>query len=360
MSKAKHKQQAEEVDLGQLFRMIGNGFNRLFNFISTIFNEIFKGFLWLVLFIEKRIKILGTVAFIGLALGFLIEAVSPPAYKSSIAIKQNYATGKPLYDMVDYYNGLLVDKDYKTLGNLLGVNEQVTKEITELSIKPIRTENDLIVLYNKYVQSLDSLAASMVDYDEYAENLMSFTHVNQQISIKSKTRANFKNIFTSILYNMETNPFFVNEQTKDLSELEDAKLVLIKSLSESEALQKTYKGVLEQEFASRTTSEIGITFEGNNDQKKTREFELFKSDIDLRQEIVRIDRAIKDKEHIIDLISNKNDNGFIDNTKKLFGSDVPIKYYYLIVIFPLTFIVLFGIEFLSFVKRMRSQNPKVQ
>jgi hypothetical protein len=80
----------------------------------------------------------------------------------------------------------------------------------------------------------------------------------------------------------------------------------------------------------------------------------------LRQEIVTIDRAIKDKERIIDLISNKNDNGFIDNTKKLFGSDVPVKYYYLILIFPLTLIVLFGIEFLSFVKRMRSQNPKVQ
>ena len=58
MSKTKQNQQAEEVDLGQLFRMIGNGFNRLFNFIGTIFNEIFKGFLWLVLFIEKRIKIL--------------------------------------------------------------------------------------------------------------------------------------------------------------------------------------------------------------------------------------------------------------------------------------------------------------
>ena len=135
---------------------------------------------------------------------------------------------------------------------------------------------------------------------------------------------------------------------------------MIKSLSESEALQKTYKGVLEQEFASTTTSEIGITFEGNNDQKKTREFELFKSDIDLRQEIVKIDRAIKDKAHIIDLISNKNDNGFIHNTKKLFGSDVPFKYYYLILIFPLTLIVLLGIEFLNFVKRVKSQNPKVQ
>ncbi len=360
MSKTKQNQQTEEVDLVQLFRMIGNGFKRLFNFIGTIFNEIFKGFIWFVLFIEKRIKILGTVAFIGLALGFLIEAVSPPVYKSSIAIKQNYDTGKPLYDMVDYYNGLLVDMDYKTLGNLLGVNELVSKEIMEFSVDPIVTENDLIVLFDKYVLSLDSLAASMVDYDEYTENLKLYKHTNQQLSIKSKTRTNFKNVFTSILYNMETNPFFVNEQTKDLSQLEDAKLVLIKSLSESEALQKTYKGVLEQEFASTTTSEIGITFEGSNDQKKTREFELFKSDIDLRQEIVKIDRAIKDKEHIIDLISNKNDNGFIDNTKKLFDSDVPVKYYYLILIFPLTFIVLLGIEFLNFVKRVKSQNPKVQ
>ena len=360
MSKTKQNQQAEEVDLGQLFRMIGNGFNRLFNFIGTIFNEIFKGFLWLVLFIEKRIKILVLAAFIGLALGFVTEAVSPPVYKSSIAIKQNYDTGKPLYDMVDYYNGLLVDMDYKTLGNLLGVNELVAEELTELSIEPITTENDLIVLFDRYVLSLDSLTAKMVGYNDYVDKLKPYKHTTQQLTIKSKTRANFKNIFTSILYNIETTPFFVNEQTKDRSQLEEAKLVLIKSLSESEALQKTYKGVLEQEFASTTTSEIGITFEGNNDQKKTREFELFKSDIDLRQEIVKIDRAIKDKEHIIDLISTKYDNGFIDNTKELFGSDVPLKYYFLIVIFPLTFIVLLGIEFLGFVKRMREENPKVQ
>jgi hypothetical protein len=360
MSKLKQNQQPEEVDLGQLFSMIGKGFNRLFNFIGTIFNEIFKGFLWIVLFIEKRIKILGPVALIGLAIGFVIESVSPPVYKSSISIKQNYDTGKSLYDMVDYYNGLLNDMDYKTLGNLLGVNELVTKEIKEFSIEPTITENDFILLFDNYVLSLDSLTASMVEYDEYKENLKLYKHTNQQISVKSKIRANFKNVFTSILYNMETNPFFVNEQAKDLSQLEEDKLVLIKSLSESEALQKTYKGVLEQEFASTTTSEIGITFEGSNDQKKTREFELFKSDIDLRQEIVKIDRAIKDKEHIIDLISNKNDNGFIDNTKKLFGFDAQIKFYYLIVIFSLTFIALLGIEFLSFVERMREQKPKVQ
>ena len=360
MSKTKQNQQTEEVDLGQLFSMIGNGFNRLFNFIGTIFNEIFKGFLWLVLFIEKRIKILVLAAFIGLALGFLIEAVSPPVYKSSIAIKQNYDTGKPLYDMVDYYNGLLADRDYKTLGNLLGVNELVAEELTEFSIEPIITENDLIVLYDSYVSSLDSLTASMVEYEDYRQSLEAHKAKDQLFTIKSKTRANFKNVFTNIIYNMETNPYYLNEQAKDLSQLEDAKLVLIKSLSESEALQKTYKGVLEQEFASTTTSEIGITFEGSNDQKKTREFELFKSDIDLRQEIVKIDREIKDKEHIIDLISNKNDNGFIDNTKKLFGSDVPVKYYYLILIFPLTLIVLFGIEFLNLVKKVKSQNPKVQ
>lgn len=360
MSKAKNNQQAEEVDLGQLFSVIGNGFSRLFNFIGTIFNEIFKGFLWIVFFIEKRIKIFVPAAFIGLAFGFVLESVSPPIYKSSIAIKQNYNTGKPLYDLVDYYNGLLADKDYKTLGNLLGINELVSKEITGISIESIITENELMVFFDNYIMSLDSLTASMVEYDEYTKNLKGYKLTNQQITIKSKTRSNFKNVFTNILYNMETTPFFVNEQAKDLSQLEEAKLALIKSLGESEALQKTYKSVLEQEFASTTTSEIGITFEGNNDQKKTREFELFQSDIALRKEIVEIDRAIKDKEHIIDLISSKNDIGFVDNTKKLFGSNVQIKYYYLIVIFSLTVIALLGIEFLSFVKRTREQNPKVK
>lgn len=41
---------SEEVDLGQLFKMIGNAFSRLFNFVGSIFKQLFLAFVWVVFF----------------------------------------------------------------------------------------------------------------------------------------------------------------------------------------------------------------------------------------------------------------------------------------------------------------------
>ena len=70
MSKANNSQQAEEVDLGQLFSIIGNGFNRLFKFIGGVFNHFFLAFVWTILFIKKRIVILSIAGFVGLVIGW--------------------------------------------------------------------------------------------------------------------------------------------------------------------------------------------------------------------------------------------------------------------------------------------------
>ena len=40
MSTTSNPQPSEEVDLGQLFKMIGNGFRRLFQFIGSIFKQL--------------------------------------------------------------------------------------------------------------------------------------------------------------------------------------------------------------------------------------------------------------------------------------------------------------------------------
>jgi hypothetical protein len=54
MSTTNTPQPSEEVDLGQLFKMIGNAFQRLFQFIGSIFNKLFLAFVWLVFFIKKH------------------------------------------------------------------------------------------------------------------------------------------------------------------------------------------------------------------------------------------------------------------------------------------------------------------
>ena len=46
--------QSEEVDLGQLFKIIGNAFQRFFDFIASIFKGVYKVILLLLIHIYKR------------------------------------------------------------------------------------------------------------------------------------------------------------------------------------------------------------------------------------------------------------------------------------------------------------------
>lgn len=355
MSTTNTPQPSEEVDLGQLFKLIGNAFQRLFQFIGSIFNKLFLAFVWLVFFTKKHAVILLISAVAGLALGFILDKISPPTYKSSISVKQNYATGENLYGSVDYYNSLLRDGDYEILGRVLGLEKNVSEEIQGIEIEPIITDNDRVVMFDKYISGLDSLVASKVEYDEFVENIKDYKHQMQQISIRSKTRANFKNVFENIIRDINANKFFVNEQAKDLTELNQQKEALEQSLAQSDSLQRTYKRVLEQQMESKSISETSITFEGNNDKNKTREFDLYKSDIQLRREIVQIERRIKDKQNIVEIISGKQDSGFIDNTKKLLGLKLGIKRYYLALFTILAFVILLGIEFLKFLEKYKPE-----
>ncbi|MDG1056850.1 MAG: hypothetical protein P8O83_03915, partial [Flavobacteriaceae bacterium] len=349
-------QPSEEVDLGQLFKMIGNGFRRLFQFIGSIFKQLFLAFVCFVFFLKKRAIILLIAAAVGLALGLVLNKTSPPIYKSSISVKQNYPTGENLYGSIEYYNGLLKDRDYEVLGRVLGTGEDVSNKIVEFSIEPIITDNDRVVMFDQYITELDSLAASKVEYEAFIDNIEDYKHRNQQISIKSTTRANFKAVFTNIVDNINSNSFFKNEQAKDIFELEESKAAIEQALVQSDSLQRTYKRVLEQQTDAKSGAEIGITFEGDNDIDKTREYDLYLNDIRLRKELVDINRRLNDIENIVDAISSKQESGFVDNTKELLGMKLSSTTYYPYLFFLLAFVALLGMEFFKFIDKYKPEQ----
>jgi hypothetical protein len=356
MSTTSNPQPSEEVDLGQLFQMIGNGFRRLFQSIGSIFKQLFLAFVWFVFFLKKRAIILLIAAAVGLALGLVLNKTSSPIYKSSISVKQNYPTGENLYGSIEYYNGLLKDRDYEVLGRVLGIGEDVSYEIVEFNIEPIITDNDRVVMFDQYITELDSLAASKVEYEAFINNIKDYKHRNQQISIKSTTRANFKAVFTNIVDNINSNSFFKKEQAKDIFELEESKAAIEQALVQSDSLQRTYKRVLEQQTDAKSGAEIGITFEGDNDIYKTREYDLYLNDIRLRKELVDINRQLNDIENIVDAISSKQESGFVDNTKELLGMKLSSRIYYPYLFFLLAFVVLLAMEFFKFIEKYKPEE----
>lgn len=343
----------EEVDLSQLFKLIGNSFDRFFKFIGGIFNKLFLAFVWMVFFTKKHFIKIAIVGVLGFALGFLKEKISEPVYKSYCIVKQNYNSGEYLYNSVSDINDLVQQKDLNTLEKIIGNQSIEISSILGFEIEPVVTEQEKLRKYDNYLKTLDSVVASKVQYEDFLEDDKDYTNKYQQLTIKSKSRNNFNEIFKKIITTVETSDFYKREQEKDIKQLNRSKKAIEEALIKSDSLQNTYKKVLEISSDKLNGSEIGITLEGTNNIEKTKEFDLYINDIKLRRELVQIEREIDNKENIIEIISSSQNNGAIDNKIDVSGFAISPKLFYAFLFSFTAFLVLLGLRFIKFLEKYR-------
>ena len=348
-------QQSEEIDLGQLFKLIGNAFDKLFRFIGSIFNKFFLAFVWLVFFVKKHALKLAIAGVVGIVLGVVLEKTSEPVYKSHITVKQNYDTGENLYNAISYYKDLVKQKDISTLENVLGIKSDEAASISDFEIESVISENQKLKEFDGYLKTLDTALAKTVEYKTYLKNSKDYNHQYQQITIKAKERKNFKTVFDKIITNINSNTFFKREQNKDLIELKEQVSAIYKSLVKSDTLLAVYQKAIIKSAESNNDFQAKITIDNKPNESSTKEYELYTKDLELRQELVEIERKIADKEHIIEITSSKQDSGTIDNNKEFFGKSVSPKIYYALILTMLTFIVLLGLNFVKFLERFKNK-----
>lgn len=347
---------SEEVDLGQLFKLIGNTFNRFFNFLGTILNGMFLAFVWLVFFLKKHaIKII-IAAILGFGFGYLKEKLSSPIYQSSIIVKQNYNTGKNLYKTIDYYNNLIDEGDSLTLKSLLGITSKLANSLKSIEINPSMTETQIIKNYDYYRKGLDSTFASTIDYNTYFESIDLYEYQEQEITINVDSKINVNPIFDKIVNNINQSPYFKRENEKDLNELKNRESALKQALVKSDTLQNMYKRVLEMPLDQASGTQTSITIEGSDKTDKTKEFELYKSEIELRKELVEIERDKENREHILEVVSNRQDSAITNNKVEVFNKSISFKMF-----FPIAFVLILVLTllFLNFIKYLERFKDKI-
>jgi len=349
------QQPSEEIDLGQLFKLIGNGFRNFFNFIGNILNSLFLAFLWLVFFAKKHFIIIAIAAIVGVVLAIVKQKIGDPIFTSTIVIKQNYNTGEHLYNTLDYYNSLIAETDSITLGELLKIEPQKASKIIEIGIESVLSENQKLKLFNDYTKSIDSTLASKIDLKEFIENSKDYEFKFQKITLKSKAKNNFEKTFTQIIDNIVSNSFFKNEQKKDLEELARSENAINESLKQSDSLQKVYQSVLIKSVETTNGSQTSVTIDNTEDKSVTKEYELYTNDLNLRRELVSIERNKENLKNIIDIVSSQQDNGTLDNKGKLFGFETPKVIAYGIKLGLLMFVILLLIEFVSYLERYKDK-----
>lgn len=341
----------EEVDVGQLFLLIGKGFNKLFSLTENVFKKLFFSFVWLIVFIKKHIIKFVIAAILGYLYGVFVSKTADPVYKSYITVKQNYATGENLYNTVSYFNDLVKQKDVETLKKVLNIDSTQASSIIEFDIESVISENKKIKNFDEYRKELDTSIAKSIDYETYLSNSKDYMHSLQQITIKAKERNNFKVVFDKFVDNINSNTFFKREQEKDLSELKEQEKMLKEALLVSDSLKKAYVDVLRAPKESNRSSSTSIILQGDNDKSLTNEFELYKNDLKIRDRLVRNFREQQDKMHILEIVSSKQESGTIDNTKSLLGFSFNPKIYHSILFFVITFGILISLLIFKEIER---------
>jgi hypothetical protein len=349
-------QPADEADLGHLFKLIGRAFERFFKFVYKIAHQLFLAVVYLTFFVKRHIVILLITGIIGIGLAIVRDEYGAKKYFSTIVIKQNYNTGEHLYNTLGSYSMLIEQKDSIELSTLFGISPSDASRLTLLDVESSLTENQKLKLFDEFTKGLDSALASKQKYKSFVGNLKDYEHSVQKITLESEGKSDFNKIFSQIIENICSSEFFINEQKKDIEDLNNQELALVNSIKESDSLQKVYQEVLKKSVEKAETGETQITFEGSGKDNKTKEFELFQSDLSLRRELVEVNRQREDLAKIIEIVSLQGaKNGVLDNKATILEFDLSRKIAYPLILVLAVLSALLFWEFLKFLERYKER-----
>ncbi|WP_053990703.1 hypothetical protein [Mangrovimonas sp. TPBH4] len=345
---------SEEVDLGQLFTLIGSLFTKFFNFIGTIFTKLFYLFVAIVFFIKKNILILAGAAVLGFGFGIFKEKTKTPVYSSNAVIKQNYDTGESLYNLLNYYNDLIMDQDFQSLSAGLNITLEEARNMVSFQMESVLNNNQKLKVYDEFKKEIDSTLADNIDFEKFLDNSYDYNYAYQRLTVSATQKSLLKKVLPEIIKNIESIEFFKNQQRKDFAELEYQERVIKESLKESDSLQKVYQRVLEK-INENPNAQTSILIDNTGDKSSTKEYELYANDIKLRRELVTIQREKEEIDKIVEVISSQQDEGILTNSKSLFNNDFGYKSYYSVILLLTAFTILIGLRFLKYLDQFKDK-----
>ncbi|MET6989536.1 hypothetical protein [Sediminicola arcticus] len=293
---------SEEVDLGQLFQLIGNGFRKFFNFIGNIFKGIFNIIIHFLLFIQKHFLKFAIAAMVGLAIGVYLDIIKELKYISTMVVEPNFNSVQQLYNNVNFYNELAETQDSTTLAEVMNITTLEASHIIEFTVESYSDENQKILLFDRFVRSLDTTTQKAIDMEKYILNFNSFDARFHTISVTATDNSIAKKIQPAIINSISNNDYFSLQ--KDISDinlnLQDS--LLKKQVTEIDSLQLLYKRVMIKE-ADKLMQGTNISL-GENGGKDNRELALINKIEDLKNGLVLINEERANKSSILNVISS--------------------------------------------------------
>ncbi len=156
---------SDEIDLGQLFRMIGNGFNNLF-----------RAFLRVFLYLKKNALILAALVLVGAGIGYALGKIISEKLKTEVIVKPQMDSKNYLYDVIDEIQANLKAKDTAFFKSI-GVDE-ISFDGLEISINKVQSDggDEGDSQYLELLQSFENTESISDIVRAELQNKSSFNH----------------------------------------------------------------------------------------------------------------------------------------------------------------------------------------
>ncbi|QLE01080.1 hypothetical protein HX109_05685 [Galbibacter sp. BG1] len=294
---------SEEIDLGQLFKLIGDGFRKFFNFIGRIFKGIFGLIIAFMLFIQKHLVKFVIAGVVGIIIGVFLDMRKEPVYVSTMTLEPNFQSVQQLYNNVKFYNELAEAEDSVALAEALQIETSEAASIKEIEAESYSDENQKIKLFDEFVRSLDSTTRKAIDMEKYLDNFNTFDSRFHTVIVKATNSKVAKKIQGPIIKSISNNDYFkVQKNIRQLNlSLQDS--ILKKQLVEIDSLQTLYKRVMEKE-ADKPMQGTNISLGEGGDTEQNKELALIRQIDKIKGDIVSLNEERANKSEIVNVISD--------------------------------------------------------
>lgn len=191
-------QSSDEIDLGQLFKMIGNGFK-----------AIFRTFLRFFLYLKNNFVKLAILVFIGFAIGYALKFVISDQMKTEVIVRPNFDSKDYLYNVVEEIEANLNVKDtafFRELGIVVSELESLQIKIEPIQIAEEGEENQENDM--KYLETLQNFKEEAFVLEAVKAEIQKKSNMNHRITFFYKNSLPGRAATLKLMDYIESNNYF--------------------------------------------------------------------------------------------------------------------------------------------------------
>ena len=334
--------QSEEIDLGQLFKLIGNAFDRFFKFISKIFNAIYGVLLFILLHFRKRFFWYVGAVLLGLSIGYYMDKSSEKTYGANMFIETNFRSSRQVYENIkDLHQLAHVDQDTIELAKRLNITPGQASNLNGFYIKPDIDENDTNKMYSEYYNALDSVSRTQTSYELYKKSLTPYNFHIHFIGVSSKDKFLYKKIEKAFVNYLSHNQYLEEIVKVNKENLNRKNQALLQQIQKTDSLANQYLKIRLEESKKQPVSGSGTNLfmnsgSGESNNLIVDETKVIQKRLGLEEARRTVYRDLVEQKNVVNLLSGFPSSGYDIRTWKD----------YKVIVFPIAFLSLAFIIFL--------------